>query len=448
MARAPAGARRVLKENRVAPARFLGWGLVIAGGILGIAFFDSRTHARVFVACTALASIAYLRTIWLLGRLGGGSNRLLALCLVLAAAWRVPLLLKPPTLSTDVYRYVWDGRLQRLGYDPYIVVPSDSAVRHLHTAETRLMNHPDFPTPYPAAAELFFRAVTMVDESARAMKSAIFLCDAALVAVLLWWLSASNRSRWWVLAYAWNPLVALEGVGNGHIDLLGVLCLVLTAAALARGRRTVAAIAFALAVGVKFLPLILVPLFWGRIRLRDAALGVGVLAALYIPFIGHGQLPLGSLGGYLARWRVQRTGLFGPRVGLSDEGAGRGSSGCRLRGRTLDALAFGPRLTGGLGLAGDNDAPLRARDFPLVSRLDYSISVHSARSATCGLDSEFARGLLAASRLGDNGDRIRVRSRRSGVHVGAIDGSASRDELRCLKVRRGSFVTYPSAIRR
>ena len=294
----------MLKENRVAPARFLGWGLVIAGGILGIAFFDSRTHARVFVACTALASIAYLRTIWLLGRLGGGSNRLLALCLVLAAAWRVPLLLKPPTLSTDVYRYVWDGRLQRLGYDPHIVVPSDSAVRHLHTAETRLMNHPDFPTPYPAAAELFFRAVTMVDESARAMKSAIFLCDAALVAVLLWWLSASNRSRWWVLAYAWNPLVALEGVGNGHIDLLGVLCLVLTAAALARGRRTVAAIAFALAVGVKFLPLILVPLFWGRIRLRDAALGVGVLAALYIPFIGHGQLPLGSLGGYLARWRV------------------------------------------------------------------------------------------------------------------------------------------------
>jgi hypothetical protein len=48
----------------------------------------------------------------------------------------------------------------------------------------------------------------------------------------------------------------------------------------------------------------LAPLFWGRIRLRDAALGVGILAALYIPFLGHGQLPLGSLGGYLVRWRV------------------------------------------------------------------------------------------------------------------------------------------------
>ena len=294
----------MVKDQGVTPAAILGWGLVIAACLLGIAFFDSRTHARVFVACTALAGIAYIRTVWLLSRFAGGSNRLLALCLVLAAGWRVPLLLATPTLSTDVYRYVWDGRIQRLGYDPYLVVPSDSAVRHLHTAETLLMNHPDFPTPYPAVAELFFRAVTMVDESARAMKSAIVLCDAAIVAVLLWWLSASNRSQWWVLAYAWNPLVALEGAGNGHVDLLGALCLVLTAASLARGRRTVAATAFALAVGVKFLPVILVPLFWGRMRLRDAALGVGVLAAFYIPFLGHGQLPLGSLGGYLARWRV------------------------------------------------------------------------------------------------------------------------------------------------
>jgi alpha-1,6-mannosyltransferase len=294
----------VLKDASVAPAKLLGWGLVIAGCLLGIAFFDSRTHARVFVVCTALAAIAYLRALWLLNRVTGGSNRVLALCLVLAAAWRVPLLLSPPTLSTDVYRYVWDGGIQRLGYDPYIVVPSDSAVRHLHTAETLLMNHADFPTPYPAVAELFFRIVAMLDDSARAMKLAIVLCDIALVAVLMWWLSASNKSPWWVLAYAWNPLVALEGAGNGHVDLLGALGLILAAAALARGRRAVAAVAFALAVGVKFLPVILAPLFWGRIRIRDAALGAGILAALYLPFLDQGTLPLGSVGKYLAKWRV------------------------------------------------------------------------------------------------------------------------------------------------
>jgi hypothetical protein len=294
----------VVKDESVAPAAVLGWGLVIAGCIFGISFFDRRTYPLVFVACTGLAGIAYLRTLWLLGRFAGGSNWVLALCLVLAAVWRVPLLLKPPTLSTDVYRYVWDGRIQRLGYDPYIVVPENSKFRQLHTAETRLMNHPDVPTPYPAAAELFFRAVTTVNESALAMKSAIVLCDAFIGAVLLCWLLVCHRSTWWVLAYAWNPLVALEGAGNGHVDLLGTLCLVLTAASLARGRRTIASIAFALGVGIKFLPATLAPLLWRRIRVRDAALGAAVLAALYIPFLGHGRLPFGSLGDYLAYWRV------------------------------------------------------------------------------------------------------------------------------------------------
>src|SRR5260370_35573374 len=118
----------MVKDDSVAPSALLGSGLVIAGCILGISFFDRRTYPLVFVACTALAGIAYLRTLWLLGRFAGGSNRVLALCLVLAAVWRVPLLLQPPTLSTDVYRYVWDGRVQRLGFDPYIVVAADRAL--------------------------------------------------------------------------------------------------------------------------------------------------------------------------------------------------------------------------------------------------------------------------------------------------------------------------------
>jgi hypothetical protein len=58
-----------------------------------------------------------------------------------------------------------------------------------------------------------------------------------------------------------------------------------------RGRRTL--VALALAIGVKFLPVILMPLFC-HIRLWEAALGVGILTVPYIPFLAHGQLPLGK----------------------------------------------------------------------------------------------------------------------------------------------------------
>ena len=75
--------------------------------------------------------------------------------------------------------------MQRLGYNPYLVVPSDPALAGLHTPETRTLNNPDLPSPYPPGAELFFRAVTAIHESVFALKVAFVLCDFAIVFVLL-----------------------------------------------------------------------------------------------------------------------------------------------------------------------------------------------------------------------------------------------------------------------
>src|SRR5262249_61031139 len=119
-----------------------------------------------------------------------------------AARGGVPLLRAPPLLSTDVYRYVWDGRPQHRGYDPYTVIPNDSAVAKLHDAETQQMNHPWLPTPYPPVAQVFFRVAMRPSESVRAMKAALVLCDALLVLVLLRWLDSSGRGAVRVLAYA------------------------------------------------------------------------------------------------------------------------------------------------------------------------------------------------------------------------------------------------------
>ena len=296
MTQSAAGHRRVTQAMGVC-------GGTIALAMVALAFVDARDRPAVFVAWALLAGAAYLFALGLLGRLRPGNTRALALCLVLAAVWRIPLVATPPRLSTDVYRYVWDGRLQRLGEDPYRVVPDDPAVAHLHTPVTRQLNNGWVPTIYPPGAELFFRAVTAVEESARAMKGAFVLCDGLVVLIVLRLLAVAGLSPWWVLAYAWNPLVALEGAGNGHVDLLGTLALATTAWAVVRKRRTVAALAFAFAVGVKLVPIVLAPLLWRRVRVRDASAGLGLLAALYLPFVHEGVVPLGSLPAYLAEWR-------------------------------------------------------------------------------------------------------------------------------------------------
>jgi alpha-1,6-mannosyltransferase len=256
-----------------------------------------------FIIPLAVAGIAYLLAIREFFSTPKFQHRVIVIGLVLAALWHLPFLLMPPGADDDIHRYVWDGRVQRLGYNPYIVVPSDPALSGLHTPETRTLNNADLPSPYPAGAQLFFRAVTAIHESVSALKVAFVVCDLAIVLLLLDILRRSRQGAQWVLAYAWNPLLATEVAGSGHIDIVGVLLLLVSFAALERRWRAVAALAFGLAVAVKLLPIVLLPLYWKRVRMRDAALAAVVLGLLYVPFFNHGRIPIGSLGTYVQSFR-------------------------------------------------------------------------------------------------------------------------------------------------
>src|SRR5437879_9266027 len=255
------------------------------------------------MASLTLAGIVYLFAIREFFATPRFPRRIVVIGLVLAAVWNVGFLRKPPGDDDDIHRYLWAGRLQRLGYNTYIVVPSDPAVKGLHTPETRNLNNPDLPSPYPAGAQLFSRAVTAIHESTFALKVAFVVCELAIVFLLLDVLRCTRQGAHLVLAFAWNPLLAIEVGGSGHIDIVGALLLLVSFAALVRRWRSVASLAFGLAVAVKFLPVVLVPLYWKRVRIRDAALAAAVVGLLYVPFLNHGRIPIGSLGTYVQSFR-------------------------------------------------------------------------------------------------------------------------------------------------
>jgi hypothetical protein len=151
-----------------------------------------------------------------------------------------------------------------------------------------------------------------------------------------------------VLAYAWNPLVAIEGAGSGHVDLLGALLLVLAALWLTERRTLRASLAFALAVAVKFLPAVLAPLFWRRVRGRDVAAATILVLALYLPFSTGGVPPTGSLGAYFAAWRfngplfanLERVASPWALVGLAVGLGAAAASWSRLRLRVDDPVGW------------------------------------------------------------------------------------------------------------
>jgi alpha-1,6-mannosyltransferase len=283
--------------------RVYGLGAILLVSLFICAGNFNRRGDPSFLVPLVVAGIVYLLAIREFFSTPKFPRHVIVIGLGLAALWHLQFLLMPPGPDDDIHRYVWDGRLQRLGYDPYLVVPNDPAFSGLHTSETRTLNNPDVPSPYPAGALLFFRAVTAIHESTFALKVAFVLCDLAIVLVLLDVLRRSGQGMHWVLAYAWNPLLAMEVAGSGHIDILGALLLLVSFVALSRRWRAVAAVAFGLAVAVKFLPIVLLPLYWKRVRIRDGILAAIVFGLLYVPFLKDGWIPIGSLSAYVERFR-------------------------------------------------------------------------------------------------------------------------------------------------
>jgi alpha-1,6-mannosyltransferase len=283
--------------------RLCGLGAVLLAAMTICSRNFGRTGEPSFMIPLVVAGFAYLLAIRELFSTSKFPKRVIVFGLALAALWHFAFLRMPSGPDDDIHRYVWDGRVQRLGYSPYVIVPSEPALAGLHTSETRTLNNPDVPSPYPPGAQLFFRAVTAIHESIFALKVAFAVCDLAVVFVLLDVLRCTQQRGHWVLAYAWHPLLATEVAGSGHIDIVGVLLLLVSTAALVRRWRAVAAVAFGLAVSVKLLPIVLLPLYWKRVRIRDGALAAAVFGLLYVPFLSHGRIPFGSLGAYVQRFR-------------------------------------------------------------------------------------------------------------------------------------------------
>jgi alpha-1,6-mannosyltransferase len=275
-------------------------GAVCLAAVLVLVASRTPLGSPLFFGITVLFGAGYL---WILARVwreDSRDRRALGLALLFAVLFRLPLALAPVSADSDMVRYLWDGRVQQRGYNPYAVLPSSPAMAQIHTAESARMPSLHLPTPYPPAAQLFFRLVVSIHDSTLAMKLALVACDLLTILVVWRWLNAAGRNEWLTLAYAWNPFVVLEVAHSGHVDSLGALWLVSAAYWLTRRRTALATIAYVLAVATKFLPIVLLPLFLGRIRPRDAALGAALLALLYLQFHDPASSALGAVPNVVA----------------------------------------------------------------------------------------------------------------------------------------------------
>ncbi len=226
--------------------------------------------------------------------------------------FRLAVVFAPPSLSTDIYRYVWDGRLILHGMNPYHYAPNAGPLRPLRDDAIWIpMEYKAYQDIYMTVSQAFFGLGGLLfGDSLTGFKLMYLTLDVGVMALLWRLLVVLKRPPSLLIWYAWSPLPITEVSLAGHQDVAGVFFLLL-ALLLARRPRTEAAAALALAASVltKGFVLLLLPLFFRTFGRRFAAIAILGLAVLSVPMVVRLPEFLHGMNQYLKMVNVN-SGLF------------------------------------------------------------------------------------------------------------------------------------------
>src|SRR6267142_3623945 len=274
--------------------------LAVVGAIL-LVLYRTGLHARVtsdivwFIKLALVQSVLYLIAAWLIFRARKARSTLI-IVLVLAGIFRLSIVFAPPFLSDDIYRYVWDGRVQAAGINPYHYIPADEHLQSLRDGEIYpKINRREYAhTMYPPAAEVTYFLTTRISESVTWMKLTIVGFELMTVWLLMVLLASFGMPRQRILIYAWHPLAVWEFAGSGHIDPLALAFIALALLARRRNWETATGISLGLATLAKLFPIVLFAVLYKRWGWKMPAALVATIVVGYLPYLGVG--PLGVLG--------------------------------------------------------------------------------------------------------------------------------------------------------
>jgi len=322
--------------------------LLVYGGIawLSQGFMYGQGHAqRPILAFVGLYIAAWLFSMLAFRQVRQSPCQRLEVWLLMAFAclFRLVLLFSQPIQEDDFYRYLWDGEVLANGLNPYRVAPlsvlnftkglSPSAELPLRAADEddlpRLasipahdgrfalilsrVNHPAVPTIYPPLAQAVFALSALAAPGSLLALRLIFLgFDLAICGLIVAVLGHLKLNRSLVLVYAWSPLVIKETINSSHYDVVPTFFLMLTLLLYVKKRVLLASFSCALAILGKIYPLLLLPIFVGKMvtthSRRQALLGLGLVIGVvglgYAPFVAAGSMLWQGTLAFAERWQT------------------------------------------------------------------------------------------------------------------------------------------------
>ncbi|MCW2496183.1 glycosyltransferase 87 family protein [Jatrophihabitans sp.] len=278
---------------------------------------DSGRNGHLWLETTT--TIAFLVAVAALRWTGLAPRHLAVAILLGGAVLQLVALSHSPQTSDDDFRYIWDGKVQLSGTDPYRYPPASPSLSSLRAApifgtdgpctyripgSCVAINRPTVHTIYPPVAEAAFTAVRLLSFGGHGVQLP-FQIAAALGSCLIGLLLAHRALGrgdpvWTVALWAWCPVVVYEFGNNAHIDWLAVLLVVLGLRAYAADRLGRAGVLIGAAIATKLYPGLLLASLLRRRPWLVLASSLGFVALTYVPHVAAvGSSVIGYLPGYL-----------------------------------------------------------------------------------------------------------------------------------------------------
>ena len=277
-----------------------GVGALLAALTVGTPFAFRAAGDNAFIAMTIPACFFTIVATCVAER--APSKQALWLILGLGAVLRAYVLLFDPLLSSDIYRYVWDGRVQAAGINPYRYFPAHDALAWLRDATIfPHVNRADYAvTIYPPVAQFFFLAVTRLGENVTVMRLALLGCEAIGVFVMMLMLRRLERPSARIVAYLWHPLPIWQIANSGHVDAAMVALMLVGLWVAFNGRIFLGAVLVTLGALVKPFVAPVLAVIWRPWDWKVPLVVIATVVLCYLPYLSVGSGVLGFLtAGYL-----------------------------------------------------------------------------------------------------------------------------------------------------
>jgi hypothetical protein len=259
-----------------------------------------------FTFVSIFLSLLYIIIVLIIKKSDVKQNQIISF-IAIGILFRIILFPIGPIASDDVYRYLWDGKVQANGINPYTYAPTDEALKHLHSEMLpSKINFPDMKTIYPPYSQwMFLFSYLIADEAFWGIKLLLLLSEIATMILIFFTLRNFKVEEKYSLIYALSPLPILQFFIDAHLDGFGITLLALFLYFISKNKLLYAYFTLGFSIASKLITIMIYPfLLKGRsIRnfLSVIIVPIVTVALLYLPYSING-FPFESLFIFAQKW--------------------------------------------------------------------------------------------------------------------------------------------------